>query len=55
MTTGTASIRATSTGVELRQGRNRIRLYKHQLPAVADYLHDHWERLDAAAEQEGSA
>ena len=55
MTTGTASIRATSTGVELRQGRNRITLHKHQILPFTDYAVDHWERLDAAAEQEGSA
>ena len=41
------SVKATEFGVEFREGDRRIRLYKHQLPAVADYLHDHWERLDS--------
>lgn len=42
----TTSVKATEYGVEFREGDRRIRLYKHQLPAVADYLHDHWERLE---------
>ena len=46
------SVKATEFGVEFREGDRRIRLYKHQLPVVADYLHDHWERLERAAEQE---
>lgn len=40
------SVKATEFGVEFREGDRRIRLYKHQLPAVADYLRDHWERLE---------
>ena len=46
------SIRATSYGVEFREGDRRIRLYKHQLATVADYLVDHMERLERAAEGE---
>lgn len=46
------SVKATEYGVEFREGDRRIRLYKHQLATVADYLVDHMERLDAAAEQE---
>ena len=46
------SVKATEFGVEFREGDRRIRLYKHQLATVADYLVDHMERLDAAAEQE---
>ena len=48
----TTSVRATEFGVEFREGDRRIRLYKHQLPAVADYLHDHWDRLEATKEQQ---
>ena len=48
------SIRATNFGVELREGDRRVRLYKHQLATVADYLVDHMERLERAAEQEGA-
>lgn len=46
----TTSVKATEYGVEFREGDRRIRLYKHQLPAVADYLHDHWERLEQRKE-----
>lgn len=46
------SIRATNYGVEFREGNRRVRLYKHQLATVADYLVDHMERLEQAAEQE---
>lgn len=35
--TGTASIRATADGIELRQGRNTVRLYTHQILPFADY------------------
>ena len=44
------SVKATEFGVEFREGDRRIRLYKHQLPAVADYLHDQWERLEQRKE-----
>lgn len=47
----TTSVRATEYGVEFRDGDRRIRLYKHQLPVVADYLHDHWDRLHQRAEE----
>lgn len=46
------SIRATDYGVELREGDRRIRLYRHQLPAVADYLHDQWEHLEETRNRE---
>ena len=46
------SVKATEFGVEFREGDRRIRLYKHQLATVADYLVDHMERLERAAEQE---
>ena len=49
------SIRATNFGVELREGDRRARLYRHQLATVADYLVDHMERLEQAAEQEQQA
>ena len=49
------SIRATNFGVELREGDRRVRLYRHQLATVADYLVDHMERLEQAAEQEQQA
>ena len=48
----TTSVRATEYGVEFREGDRRIRLYKHQLPAVADYLHDHWERLEQRKDEQ---
>ena len=46
------SVKATEFGVEFREGDRRIRLYKHQLPAVADYLHDHWERLEQRKDEQ---
>lgn len=46
------SVRATGYGVEFREGDHRIRLYKHQLPAVADYLHDQWEHLEQRDKEE---
>lgn len=48
----TTSVKATEYGVEFREGDRRIRLYKHQLPAVADYLHDHWERLEQRKDEQ---
>ena len=46
------SVKATEYGVEFREGDRRVRLYKHQLATVAQYLHDHWERLEQQAEEE---
>ena len=50
--TGTASIRATPTGVELRQGHNRIVLYAHQITAFANYAIDQLERIEHARNHE---
>lgn len=47
-----ASVRATGYGVEIREGDRRTCLYKHQLPAVADYLHDQWEHLEQTRDRE---
>ncbi|MEE1617312.1 hypothetical protein [Brachybacterium sp. J153] len=52
--TGTASIRATATGVELRQGNHRVVLHKHQIVPFTDYAIDQMERLERAAEQENA-
>ena len=46
------SVKATEYGVEFREGDRRIRLYKHQLPVVADYLHDHWEQLEQRKDEQ---
>ena len=46
--TGTASIRATATGIELRQGRNTVRLYRHQLIPFCDFAIDWAEQLDSS-------
>lgn len=43
--TGTASIRATADGIELRQGRNTVRLYAHQILPFTDYAIDWAETL----------
>ncbi|WP_420111628.1 hypothetical protein [Pseudactinotalea sp.] len=51
--TGTASIKAIPDGVELRQGQNTVRLYRHQIPPFADYAIDWFEQLEQRAEQEG--
>ena len=48
----TTSVKATEYGVEFREGDRRIRLYKHQLPAVAEYLRDHWERLEQRKDEQ---
>ena len=44
--TGTASIRATADGIELRQGRNTVRLYAHQILPFCDYAVDWAETLE---------
>lgn len=48
--TGTASIRAVSDGLELRQGRNTIHLYAHQLMPFSDYAVDWAEQLEQRKE-----
>ena len=50
--TGTASIRATADGIELRQGRNTVRLYTHQILPFADYAIDWAETLEQQKEQQ---
>ena len=44
--TGTASIRATATGIEIRQGRNTVHLYRHQILPFTDYAVDWAETLE---------
>lgn len=46
------SVKATEYGVEFREGDRRIRLYKNQLPAVADYLRNHWEQLEQKRDEQ---
>lgn len=43
---GTASIRATATGIELRQGQARITIYRHQILSFTDYAVDWLEQLE---------
>lgn len=50
--TGTTSIRATETGIELRQGRNTVRLYTHQILPFTDYAVDWAETLEQRKEQQ---
>ena len=50
--TGTASIRATEDGIELRQGRNTVRLYTHQILPFADYATKWAETLEERKEQQ---
>ena len=50
--TGTASIRATADGIELRQGRNTVRLYAHQIRPFTDYAVDWAETLEQRKEQQ---
>ena len=44
--TGTASIRATENGIEIRQGRNTVHLYRHQILPFTDYAIDWHEQLE---------
>lgn len=48
--TGTASIRATAGGIELRQGRNTVRLYTHQILPFCNFATDWWEQLEQRKE-----
>ena len=50
--TGTASIRATTDGVELRQGQNTVRLYRHQILPFTDYAIDWHRQLEQQKEQQ---
>ena len=50
--TGTASIRATEDGIELRQGRNTVRLYAHQIIPFCNFATDWWEQLEQRKEQQ---
>ena len=50
--TGAASIKAIPNGVELRQGQNTVRLYRHQILPFTDYAVDWFENLEQQAEQE---
>ena len=52
MTAGTTSIRAVPEGVELRNGGNRITIYRHQIIPFCDYAIDWAETLERQAEQE---
>lgn len=49
---GTTSIRAVPEGVELRNGGNRIIIYRHQLIPFCDYAIDWVETLAQRAGQE---
>ena len=50
--TGTASIRATATGIEIRQGQNTVRLYRHQVIPFCNFATDWWEQLEQRKEQQ---
>lgn len=50
--TGTASIRATENGIELRQGQDIVRLYRHQILPFTDYAVDWAEQLEQRKEQQ---
>lgn len=46
------SVRGTATGIELRQGNQRIALHRQQALAFSDYIVDWTEHLERLAEQE---
>lgn len=50
--TGTASIRAVENGIEIRQGQNVVRLYRHQIVPFTDYAIDWHERLAHRKDQQ---
>ena len=50
--TGPASIRAIEDGIELRQGQNTVRLYRHQILPFADYATKWAETLEQRKEQQ---
>ena len=49
--TGTASIRATENGIEIRQGQNTVHLYRHQILPFTDFAVDWAETLEQRKEQ----
>ena len=51
MTAGTTSIRAVPEGVELRNGGNRITIYRHQIIPFCDFAID-WAEQQAGQEDE---
>lgn len=50
--TGTASIRATEDGIEIRQGQNTVRLYTHQILPFTDYAIDWAEQLEQKRDEQ---
>ena len=50
--TGTASIRAVENGIEIRQGQNVVRLYRHQIVPFTDYAIDWHEQLAHRTDQQ---
>ncbi|WP_270407810.1 hypothetical protein [Brachybacterium paraconglomeratum] len=50
--TGTATIRATANGIELRQGGNTVRLYRHQILPFTDYATKWAEQLEQRKAQQ---
>lgn len=50
--TGTASIRAVENGIEIRQGQNVVRLYRHQILPFTDYAVDWAEQLEKRREHQ---
>ena len=50
--TGTASIRATESGIELRQGQNTVRLYRHQIIPFCNFATDWIEQLEQQGEHQ---
>lgn len=50
--TGTATIRAIEDGIELRQGRNTVRLYRHQILPFTRYAVDWAEQLEKRKDQQ---
>ena len=52
MTAGTTSIRAVPEGVELRNGGNRIIIYRHQISAFTQYANSWAEQLQQQQAEE---
>ena len=50
--TGTASIRAIEDGIEIRQGRNTVHLYRHQILPFTDYAIDWAETLEQQKDEQ---
>ena len=49
---GTTSIRAVPEGVELRNGGNRITIYRHQVIQFCNFATDWIEQLEQRTERE---